>query len=206
MVPLDMLQQKDHTFGEVPGSREQTHHQPPGWPHAEEVAGVHPYAYVEQLPGRLLIPVHGGNSQNRVPSSLDFEPIDQTLRLGDEQSIKLPQILLDTLPNLSLDVLASSKPNRQRPLHRRIHRKIGIGDHFESLHGLMRTRAAGRQPRRLHLRQSAYLADSADDKYQDTKISRDEAGSVSHRPVFGRVERIVQEHLVDDERQSMVAA
>ena len=71
-----------------------------------------------------------------------------------QRTIEMREIRCDPPLQLCLEVAAQAEKSRRRELHGSAGRKIGVGDDFQAVDGLLREdfRTAHGQPGQLHLR------------------------------------------------------
>ena len=104
--------------------------------------------------------------------------------------------------NLALDVAALREPRGQRGLDRRVHGEEGIGDDLQPAERVTQHRngSGGGDPRCLHLRQRADLAQATEHEGEALRIT----GGKAARRRGG--EGVVQKDLVHDQREATFGA
>ena len=97
--------------------------------------------------------------------------------------------------------MAAIEESGERVLHRRVHREVGIRDHFEPFESgaPQLLRPAGNQPRRFHLRQATDFRDAAHSKCQ-------RGGVCGETRWHGFVQHEIKKHFVGDDRDIAVRA
>jgi hypothetical protein len=145
--------------------------------------------------------LHGRDLQNGGPAALGREDIHR--RAPRRRCQQSPVVARDAIANLCADRGAVREQRRQRLLHGRRDRQVGVADQLEAIEGrLHEIVGTGRDdPAQLQLRQAEAFRQAAEPECQGLALREDGARA---RQV--RIEHVLGKDLVANEGQSMSLA
>ena len=181
--------------------REEADDEPSSVRKREEMAGMDgDIVFTNEQCGQFLVVHESRDPEDGVPACLNLETADESA--FGQQLVQRGEICAAARTDLLLNQIAPSEPGRKGVLDGGVHGEIGVGDDLQTVESRLHfpVRPEGSDPGGFHLRQSADLAEAAQDKGQGRMIASGKA--LRLLAVQGKVE----EDLVDDEGKAVLGA